>query len=1198
MDSLKFLQTNLDHTRAATPHLVDFVEAEHIDVAVVCDPYASGSTVLGVPPNWLRFLHQDTPRCMVLIPRRKFDVFPLTVSPYIVALRLQNQQSTMLLIATYAAPSVPMDFILSRINDVLERYCATNVILAGDFNARNPIWGGDVLNSRGAQLAHFIHSTRLKILNDPNSVATFQNAYSESWIDLTLVSGPIWEGDCLWNVHDTPTLSDHKYVVFGLQRFPLPLKRRLTKASLQYLVEELAADDWIQNFNPQDVCTKSALNTVLDVFYSKLARLKNKFERPLKEHRGNAWWSDALARERSAVRVLRRRYQKCRDPLLRANHRIVYYRSLAAYREHIQIAKDKALRQACADASRKSLFGQPFKAAFRKHRVPSVLSPLHLPDDTSTTSTLESAGLLLKTHFPSDCHEDDTLAHKAMRVVIATTRYHAEVHDELFTLDELRLASRKLNLGSAPGPDNITTPMVHLLVHHISSFLLHVFNSCLLLGYFPPHWKQAHVKFLLKPGRPPTEPSSYRTICITSMIGKLLERMLNSRFYYFLHRSGLLHPHQYGFTLGHNTTTALFDLRSRLQHHRDHGGLSLVISLDFAGAFDTIWHPRLLYFFRTHNCPRNIYELLKSFLEGRTVRYEAFSGNITHFTTKGSPQGSPISPLLWNAYIFDMLCIPMPEDTYLQAYADDTVIVIHARTRRQLEATAHETLSKITTWAEKAKLRLNPSKCSCLLVSRGDRGAIRKPTIRLLGVTLKQVTEMKLLGVVFDNHLTFVAHTNHLKSIVEKMAGSLTRFARMHTLVNRSHLRQLHHLVVLPAISYAAPAWWHLNQHHSLKARVHSLLRSSLFAITGAYTTTRTAALEVIANALPLHIHLDIAVRIFLLFHHRQSITFHSVSFRPADVDLPIGLATHPARRLRVRSGRLTSAEANQRLHLSALHAFTDGSHTPTAAGAAFVILNGPDRVHAVRRFRLVSPTTSFDAEVIALQKLIEFLLDNRPSSPVNIYSDSLSVLLALNNPFNKSSTIHQLKHDILLLSSSVSLALYHVPAHSNVWGNEIADAVARSAATRGQDVCGKISKHMVRSSLLKAGRLLWQEAWSSNNSDTELFRWTPSVLNLPASFPPSKKLTHLITGHGRFPHYFFRLELTPDCLCFCGAAATSVSHYLTQCSKTSSYIQRLLRIVRPPLEPPNLRHLLDNSEAIQILIELVDFISRSLPDV
>lgn len=45
VDSLKVLQINLDHTRAASLYLVDFVAAQHIAVAV-CDPYARGSPAL------------------------------------------------------------------------------------------------------------------------------------------------------------------------------------------------------------------------------------------------------------------------------------------------------------------------------------------------------------------------------------------------------------------------------------------------------------------------------------------------------------------------------------------------------------------------------------------------------------------------------------------------------------------------------------------------------------------------------------------------------------------------------------------------------------------------------------------------------------------------------------------------------------------------------------------------------------------------------------------------------------------------------------------------------------------------------------------------------------------------------------------------------------------------------------------------
>lgn len=266
--------------------------------------------------------------------------------------------------------------------------------------------------------------------------------------------------------------------------------------------------------------------------------------------------------------------------------------------------------------------------------------------------------------------------------------------------------------------------------------------------------------------------------------------------------------------------------------------------------------------------------------------------------------------------------------------------------------------------------------------------------------------------------------------------------------------------------------------------------------------------------------------------------------------------------------------------------------------------MSGPDSVVAVRRYRLITPTTSFDAEAIALTKLLEFLHATLPSpvhnlpSPVHIYSDSLSILMALDNPFNQSSVIHKLKLDILSLTNTMPVHLCHVPGHSGVWGNELADIVATSAATRGEDVRGRLSKRMVRSALMRQGRMAWQRRWSTENTETELYRWIPNVLDIPSFFPPPKKLTHLITGHGRFPHYFHRLELTRNCRCFCGQTAPSISHYLQDCAKTASFIHRLHRLTGHSLEPPHLRNLLDDDTAVKILTELVEYISRTIPDI
>jgi hypothetical protein len=50
-----------------------------------------------------------------------------------------------------------------------------------------------------------------------------------------------------------------------------------------------------------------------------------------------------------------------------------------------------------------------------------------------------------------------------------------------------------------------------------------VFNEVFRGQYFSPAWKQARVVSILKPGKDPTLPSSYKPISLLDTVGKLFE---------------------------------------------------------------------------------------------------------------------------------------------------------------------------------------------------------------------------------------------------------------------------------------------------------------------------------------------------------------------------------------------------------------------------------------------------------------------------------------------------------------------------------------------------------------------------------------------------------------------------------------------------------------------------------------------------
>lgn len=61
----------------------------------------------------------------------------------------------------------------------------------------------------------------------------------------------------------------------------------------------------------------------------------------------------------------------------------------------------------------------------------------------------------------------------------------------------------------------------------------------------------------------------------------------------------------------------------------------------------------------------------------------------------GRPQGSPLSPLLWNILISGMLDIHFTDEVHILAYADDVVTIIFGGTRKQFEDIANRKLVSV-----------------------------------------------------------------------------------------------------------------------------------------------------------------------------------------------------------------------------------------------------------------------------------------------------------------------------------------------------------------------------------------------------------------------------------------------------------------------------------------------------------------------
>ena len=205
-----------------------------------------------------------------------------------------------------------------------------------------------------------------------------------------------------------------------------------------------------------------------------------------------------------------------------------------------------------------------------------------------------------------------------------------------------------INPKKAPGIDGLTNGMIkHLDQQHVQT-IASIFQKCIDLEYFPTAWKSARVVLVPKPGKESyTELSSFRPISLLPCLGKMLEKILDEWLDQSLEDNQLINNHQYGFRKNCSAIDALDHILSLTKGKRQTGHKVAIITFDIKGAFDNVPWSSVLEQLNLLGVPTKLVNIITSFLSDREV--QCCYGNITvQKPTSGTPQGSVLSPLLWN----------------------------------------------------------------------------------------------------------------------------------------------------------------------------------------------------------------------------------------------------------------------------------------------------------------------------------------------------------------------------------------------------------------------------------------------------------------------------------------------------------------------------------------------------------------------
>ena len=111
-----------------------------------------------------------------------------------------------------------------------------------------------------------------------------------------------------------------------------------------------------------------------------------------------------------------------------------------------------------------------------------------------------------------------------------------------------------LNINKAIGPDEIHPRLLKELVDYITIPLFIIMKKSLVDGILPTDWKLANVSPVFKKGSKNLA-ENYRPISLTSIVCRLMEKIMKCQIMNHLLREDLLSPLQHGFVNKRSTVT-------------------------------------------------------------------------------------------------------------------------------------------------------------------------------------------------------------------------------------------------------------------------------------------------------------------------------------------------------------------------------------------------------------------------------------------------------------------------------------------------------------------------------------------------------------------------------------------------------------------------------------------------------------------
>ncbi|RDB20589.1 putative RNA-directed DNA polymerase from transposon X-element [Hypsizygus marmoreus] len=313
-------------------------------------------------------------------------------------------------------------------------------------------------------------------------------------------------------------------------------------------------------------------------------------------------------------------------------------------------------------------------------------------------------------------------------------------------------------------------------------------------------------------------------------MAKVLTAIIAEDTTWIVERHYLLPATHFGGRPGHTTTDAVYLLVHLIKDAWRRGKVISVLFLDIEGAFPNAVTDRVIHNLRKRGIPTAYVEFIRRLLEGRMTRlkFDDFLSELIKISN-GIGQGDPFSMMIYILYNAELLEIVRHLQESAVGYVDDGMAVAEGKDFNETTEALHDIMEREEggfKWSADHNSNFELSKLAIVHFTQKrvqnpqtkKSELLPRPPLILRGITVKEVTSYKYLGIHVDNELRAAAILYHSD-----------RLQPARTLRYHLGLLTKHTSYEAEAVSSILAAWLLQNERDVMVQQVISYMDSQAF---------------------------------------------------------------------------------------------------------------------------------------------------------------------------------------------------------------------------------------------------------------------------------------------------------------------------------------------------------------------------------